>query len=81
MIFKHRPCPITLSIKVAHNDKHKMLQDMKDAAKTPRDDSSPDATPEPTGLPPLQHIGPGASRDGWITFDVSMEPNEDGEGL
>lgn len=19
--------------------------------------------------------------DGWITFDVSMEPNEDGEGL
>ena len=69
MIFKHRPCPITLSIKVAHNDKHKMLQDMKDAVKTPCDDSSPDAPPEPTGLPPLKHIGPGASRDGWITFD------------
>ncbi|KAI0636889.1 ATP-NAD kinase-like domain-containing protein [Trametes polyzona] len=74
-VIRHRSCPVKVSIKVAHTDKRKMVQDMhaeRAQAQATFSASALDAPPSPAGaqdggLPPLQY--PDTDEDGWITFD------------
>ena len=66
-MFKNKPCSVKVSIKVAHKDKDKMLDDLKAHNVQPSEAPTPSAaTPS---LPDLQHIGSDANQDDWITFD------------
>ncbi|KAH9856959.1 ATP-NAD kinase-like domain-containing protein [Lenzites betulinus] len=75
-LIRHRSCPVKVSIKVAHADKHKMVRDTH-AARAAAEDAHayapsaltlPDA-PAGSGLPPLQHADDREDGEGWITFD------------
>ena len=62
-------------MKIAHSDKNQMLQDMKCARTSAETCRAPALDPalsgsDFSGLPPLKHIGPGASQEGWVTFEI-----------
>ncbi|KAI0362196.1 hypothetical protein OH77DRAFT_1466649 [Trametes cingulata] len=80
-VIRHKTCPVKVSIKVAHSDKRKMVQDMHaaraqaQAAHTALSQSqsangdapAPEDASDHVGLPSLQFSD--EDEDGWVTFD------------
>ena len=74
-VLKHKPCNVNVSIKVAHSDKNKMIEDMLAAhsrGHAANGSAQPAAGDATSGLPELVHTGPNASKDGWVTFDKPL---------